>query len=147
MIYVDADACPVKDQIYRAAARYRMPVTIVANGFMRVPPEATLARVGDDPNAADDWIAERAGPGDVVLTADLPLAARVLDAGALCLDFRGGEFSADMIGDALASRDLHRYLRDLGELSGGPAAFSPRDRSRFASKLDAVLSRLARGSR
>ena len=147
MIYVDADACPVKEQIYRAAARYGMPVTIVANGYMRVPPEATLARVGDDPDAADDWIAERAGPGDVVLTADLPLAARALDAGALCLDFRGGEFSADMIGDALAARDLHRYLRDLGELSGGPSAFSPRDRSRFASKLDAVLGRLARGAR
>jgi uncharacterized protein YaiI (UPF0178 family) len=147
MIYVDADACPVKEQIYRAAARYRMPVTVVANGFMRVPPEATLARVGDDPDAADDWIAARAGPGDVVLTADLPLAARALDAGAICLDFRGGEFSADMIGGALASRDLHRYLRDLGELSGGPPAFSPRDRSRFASKLDAVLNRLARGAR
>jgi uncharacterized protein len=147
MIYVDADACPVKEQIYRAAARYGMPVTIVANGFMRVPPEATLVRVGDDPDAADDWIAARAGPGDVVLTADLPLAARALDAGALCLDFRGGEFSEDMIGDALASRDLHRYLRDLGELSGGPSAFSQRDRSRFASKIDAVLSRLARGAR
>jgi uncharacterized protein YaiI (UPF0178 family) len=147
MIYVDADACPVKDQIYRAAARYRLPVTLVANGFMRVPDGVTLARVGDDPNAADDWIAERAGTGDVVLTADIPLAARVLEAGARCLDFRGGEFSLDSIGDALAARDLHRYLRDLGELSGGPAAFSSRDRGRFASKLDAVLSRVARERR
>jgi uncharacterized protein YaiI (UPF0178 family) len=144
MIYVDADACPVKEQIYRAAARYHLPVTLVANGFMRVPDGVTLVRAGDDPDAADDWIAAHAGAGDVVLTADIPLAARVLDAGARCLDFRGGEFSLDSIGDALAARDLHRYLRDLGELSGGPAAFSPRDRSRFASRLDAVLSRVAR---
>ena len=144
MIYVDADACPVKEQIYRAAARYRLPVTVVANGYMRVPPEATLARVGGDPDAADDWIAERAGAGDLVITADIPLAARALAAGSACLDFRGGEFSERSIGDALAARDLHRYLRDMGELTGGPAAFSPRDRSRFASKLDAVLTRLTR---
>ncbi|MCC6627039.1 MAG: YaiI/YqxD family protein [Chloroflexi bacterium] len=147
MIYVDADACPVKDQIYRAAARYRLPVTLVANGLMRVPDGVALMRVGGDPNAADDWIAEHASAGDVVLTADIPLAARVLEAGARCLDFRGGEFSLDSIGDALAARDLHRYLRDLGELSGGPAAFSARDRGRFASKLDAVLSRVAREAR
>ena len=146
MIYVDADACPVKEQIYRAADRYGVPVTLVANGAVRVPPGVTLVRVGVDPNAADDWIAARAGAGDVVITADIPLAARVLDAGALCLDFRGGEFSPRTIGDALAARDLHRYLRDLGELSGGPSAFSPRDRSRFASKIDAVLSRLARAT-
>ena len=80
-------------------------------------------------------------------TADIPLAARVLEAGALCVDFRGGEFSLDSIGDMLAGRELHRYLRDMGELSGGPSAFSPRDRSRFASKIDAVLSRLARAAR
>ena len=148
MIYVDADACPVKEQIYRAAARYRLPVTVVANGWLRVPPTGvTLVRVGDDPNAADDWIAARAGAGDVVITADIPLAARVLDAGAVCLDFRGGEFSSRTIGDAVAMRELHRYLRDLGELPGGPAAFSPRDRSRFASKLDAVLARLTREAR
>ena len=144
IIYVDADACPVKEQIYRAAGRYRLPVTVVANGYMRVPPEVTLARVGGDPEAADDWIAERAGAGDLVITADIPLAARALAAGATCLDFRGGEFSERSIGDALAARDLHRYLRDMGELTGGPAAFSPRDRSRFASKLDAVLTRLTR---
>ena len=147
MIYVDADACPVKDQIYRAAARYTLPVTIVANGYMRVPDSVTLVRVGENPDAADDWIAERATTGDVVLTADIPLAARVLEAGAWCLDFRGGEFSLDTIGDLLASRDLHRYLRDLGELGGGPSAFSPRDRSRFSSKLDAVLNRVGRERR
>ena len=148
MIYVDADACPVKEQIYRAAARYGLPVTVVANGFMRVPPAGVeLVLVGPAPDAADDWIAARARAGDLVLTADVVLAARALEAGAACLDFRGGEFSQRTIGDAVAARDLHRYLRDLGELSGGPPAFSPRDRSRFASKLDAVLNRLQRAAR
>jgi hypothetical protein len=145
VIYVDADACPVKEQIYRAAARYRQPVTLVANGGLRLPSTgAVLIQVGPDPNAADDWIAERAGPGDLVITADLPLAARALDAGALAIDFRGGEFTPSAIGEALAARDLHRFLREMGELTGGPAAFSARDRGRFASKLDAVLNRLAR---
>ena len=148
VIYVDADACPVKEQVYRAAARHGVPVVVVANGFMRVPPVgAELVMVGGEPDAADDWIAARAGAGDLVVTADIPLAARVLERGAACLDFRGGEFSPRTIGDAVAARELHRYLRDLGELTGGPAAFSPRDRSRFASKLDAVLSRLAREAR
>ncbi len=146
MIYVDADACPVKDLIYRAAARYRLPVTVVANGGLTIPPGVTLVRVGSAPDAADDWIAERVAPGDLVLTADIPLAARALTAAALCLDFRGGEFTADHIGDALASRELHRYLRDLGDVAGlrGPAALTPRDRARFTSKLDATLNRLAR---
>ena len=147
MIYVDADACPVKEQIYKAAARYAMPVTLVANGGMRVPDAGvTLVRVGGDPDAADDWIAERAGPGDVVITADLPLAGRALEAGALAVDFRGGEFAAHSIGDALAARELHRYLRGMGEVTGGPAAFSAKDRARFASRLDAALSRLARAA-
>jgi hypothetical protein len=144
MIYVDADACPVKEQIYRAAERRRAPVTLVAAGGMRAPAFVRLVRVGNDPDAADDWIAARAGVGDLVLTADIPLAARVLEAGAVCLDFRGGEFRLDAIGDALAARDLHRYLRDLGEMGGGPPAFTARDRGRFASKLDAALQRLAR---
>ena len=146
MIYVDADACPHKDLIYRAAARHGLEVTVVANGGLRVPPGVTLARVGAEPDAADDWIAARVAPGDLVLTADIPLAARTLAAGARCLDFRGGEFTADRIGDALAARDLLRYLRDLGDPAAlrGPAALTPRDRSRFASALDAALSRLAR---
>lgn len=147
VIYVDADACPVKDLIYRAAARYALPVTAVANGHLNVPPGVTLARVGNAPDAADDWIAARVAPGDLVLTADIPLAQRALAAGARCLDFRGGEFTADRIGDAMAARDLHRYLRDLGDPAAlrGPAALTPRDRARFASTLDATLSRLARG--
>src|SRR5688572_23806579 len=95
MIYVDADACPYKDLIYRAAARYQLGVTVVANGRLHVPPGVTLARVGSEPDAADDWIAERVTTGDLVLTADIPLAARALAAGARCLDFRGGEFTSD----------------------------------------------------
>lgn len=146
MIYVDADACPYKDLIYRAAARYGLAVTVVANGGLSVPPGVTLARVGAEPDAVDDWIAARVGPGDLVLTADIPLAARTLAAGARCLDFRGGEFTKDHIGDALAARDLLRQLRDMGDPAAlrGPAPLTPRDRSRFASTLDAAFSRLAR---
>lgn len=146
-IYVDADACPVKELIYRAAARHSLPVTAVANGYLNVPPGVTLVRVGNAPDAADDWIAERVATGDLVITADIPLAARTLTAGGRCIDFRGGEFTADRIGDALALRDLNRYLRDLGTGAtlAGPATFTPRDRSRFASRLDATLTRMARG--
>lgn len=144
-IYVDADACPVKEQIYRAAARLQVPVTVVANGPMRVPAVGVaIVRVGAEPDAADDWIAARVAAGDLLVTADIPLAARALAAGAACLDFRGGEFTSRRIGDALAERELHRHLRELGELPGGPPAFSPRDRSRFASKIDATLNRLLR---
>jgi uncharacterized protein YaiI (UPF0178 family) len=145
-VYLDADACPVKDLIYRAALRYGLPLTVVANGQLRVPDGVTFVRVGGAPDAADDWIAERTVAGDLVLTADIPLAARALTAGALSLDFRGGEFTANRIGDALAMRDLQRYLRDLGDPAAhrGPSAYTPRDRAHFASKLDATLSRLAR---
>lgn len=148
MIYLDADACPVKEQVYRVAARYRVPVTVVANTPLRVPPQsgldATVVVVPGSPDAADDWIAERAAPGDLVLTADIPLAARVVPTGVRCLDFRGGEYHPDRIGDALATRDLNAYLRSLGLPTAGPPAFSPRDRARFASTLDNVVSKLAR---
>lgn len=148
MIYLDADACPVKEQVYRVAARYKVPLTVVANGSLRIPSQpgltARLQVVPGAPDAADDWIAERAGPGDLVLTADIPLAARVIDAGARCLDFRGGEFHPNRIGDALASRDLNAHLRSMGMITSGPTAFSPRDRGRFASALDAAVGKLAR---
>jgi len=146
-IYLDADACPVKEQVYRVAARYGMPVAVVANAPLRVPPQAgvELVVVPGGIDAADDWIAERARPGDLVLTADIPLAARVVEAGVRCLDFRGGEFSPSRVNEAVASRDLNAYLRSLGLPSSGPAGFSPRDRSRFASALDAAVSKLARG--
>jgi len=148
MIYLDADACPVKDQVYRVAARYGVPLTVVANARLRIPEltnlTAELVVVPGSPDAADDWIAERAVGGDLVLTADIPLAARVIETGARCLDFRGNEFHPSRIGDALASRDLNVYLRTMGLMTGGPTAFSPRDRSRFASLLDAAVGKLAR---
>lgn len=148
MIYLDADACPVKDQVYRVAARYGVPLTVVANARLRIPEtmglNADLVVVPGSPDAADNWIAERAGAGDLVLTADVPLAARAIERGARCLDFRGAEFSPSRIGDALAARDLNAHLRSMGMVTGGPPAFSPKDRSRFASALDAAVGRLAR---
>ncbi len=145
-IYLDADACPVKDLIYRAAERYGVPLTVVANSALTVPAAVQFVRVASTPDAADDWIAEQIQAGDLILTADIPLAARALAIGASCLDFQGGEFTNDRIGDALAMRDLHRYLRDLGDeaaLRGAPA-YRPKDRARFASKLDATLNRLSK---
>jgi uncharacterized protein YaiI (UPF0178 family) len=148
MIYLDADACPVKEQVYKVAARYGVPLAVVANGPLRIPPQAglnaTLTVVPGSPDAADDWIADRAGAGDLVLTADIPLAARVIPNGARCLDFRGGEYSPNRIGDALASRDINAHLRSIGLITGGPPAFSPRDRSKFASLLDTAVGKLAR---
>ena len=145
-IYLDADACPVKEEVYRVSARYGVPLAVVANARLRTPsqPGVDLVVVGGDIDAADDWIAEHATAADVVLTADVPLAARVLRSGAICLDFRGGEYNPTRIGDALASRDLNAYLRSMGLPASGPPAFQPRDRSRFASKLDAVVGRAAR---
>jgi uncharacterized protein YaiI (UPF0178 family) len=148
MIFLDADACPVKDQIYRVAARYRMPVSVVANSALRVPQQVNLSAevivVPGSPDAADDWIAERAAPGDLVLTADIPLAARVIANDVRCLDFRGGEYNPNRIGDALASRDLNAHLRSIGMITGGPASFSQKDRGKFASTLDAAVSKMAR---
>ena len=149
-IYLDADACPVKEQVYRVAARYGVPLAVVANAPLRVPsqPGVELVVVPGGIDVADDWIAERAEAGDLVLTADVPLAARVVEAGARCLDFRGGEFTPSRVNDAVASRDLSAHLRALGLPTSGPAAFSPKDRSRFASALDSAVSReKAKGAR
>lgn len=147
-IYLDADACPVKDVVYRVAARYGLPLKVVANGYLRIPDiaglSAEMVTVPGAPDAADDWIAEHAVKGDLVLTADIPLAARVIGNDVRCLDFRGGEYNPSRIGDALAARDLNAYLRSIGEITGGPSGFTPRDRSRFASTLDAAVGRLAR---
>ena len=147
-IYLDADACPVKDQVYRVAERYHVPVLVVSNSPLRVPaqPGVQLVVVPGGIDAADDWIAERAAPGDVVLTADIPLAARVLEQGVRCLDFRGGEFSPSRVGEAVAARDLNAYLRSMGMPGSGPPTFSQRDRSRFASKLDSAVSQLRRAA-
>jgi uncharacterized protein len=132
-IYVDADACPVKDEIYRVAARYAIPVTVVANGFIRVPQDPLIERVaaGAGMDAADDWIAERAGTGDIVVTADIPLASRCVKAGAEVLSPTGRAHTEDSMGMTLAVRNLMHDLRSAGEVTRGPRPFSPRDRSAF----------------
>ncbi len=144
-IYIDADACPVKDEVYRVARRYGLSVQVVANAPLRVPAGplvALVVRAGF--GAADDWIAEQAGPGDVVITADIPLAARCLDKGARVLGPRGEPFTENDIGSALAMRDLLGDLRQGGAVTGGPAPMTPRDRSRFLSKLDEMLNAVLR---
>ncbi|MDQ3539993.1 MAG: YaiI/YqxD family protein [Chloroflexota bacterium] len=140
-IYLDADACPVKEHVYRVAARFGVPLKVVSGARLRVPaqPGTEAVAAGSGVDAADDWIAERATAGDVVLTADIPLAARVLRSGAECLDFRGEPFRAERIGDMLASRDLNAYLRSMGMTGSQPKAYSDRDRGRFASRLDALV--------
>ncbi len=145
-IYVDADACPVKDEVYRVAKRYDLEVFVVANQGMQTPEQGrvTFVRVDDGFDAADDWIAERATTGDVVVTSDIPLAARCIERGAHALDSKGKEFKESTIGSALASREMLAELREMGLDSGGPKAFEPRDRSRFLGKLDEILQRIKR---
>ena len=140
-VYVDADACPVKDEVYRAAGRYGLRVAVVANAPLRVPANdwvELVVRPGF--GAADDWIAGQAGPGDIVVTADIPLAARCLEAGARVLDAKGRPFTDNDIGAALATRELMEGLRQSGAVTGGPAPMTPRDRSRFLSKLDETVN-------
>jgi uncharacterized protein len=148
-IYVDADACPVKDEIYRIAARHRLPVTVVAAGFIRVPQDPLIERIaaGSGMDAADDWIAERAGPGAIVVTADVPLASRCVKAGATAIAPNGRPFSEDAIGMTLAVRNLMHDLRSAGEVTGGPRPFAPKDRSAFLSALDQAIRRLQRDQR
>jgi len=146
-IYVDADGCPVKQEVYRVAKRYGLRVKLVSNSWMRVPEEPwlELIRVGEALDAADDWIVEHVSEGDIVISGDIPLAARCLEKGARVLDPRGRVFSEDSIGEALASRELMSWLRDLGTVTGGPAAFEPRDRSRFLQRLDELIQAIRRG--
>ena len=148
MLLVDGDACPVKDEIYVVATRYGVGVALVANARLQVPPGfgVQMIVVDETPDAADDWIAENARRGDVVVTADIRLAARCLAAGALVLGTDGRPFSEDSIGGAVATRDLNAYLRETGAGSGGPRALTPRDRSRFESKLDELVQRSLRAS-
>src|SRR3990167_7768082 len=148
-IYVDADACPVKAEIYRVAERYGLKVYVVSNSYINVPRDPRIERVvvGDGFDAADDWIAERAGPGDIVVTADIPLADRSLKAGAAAIGSTGIAFTTSSIGMAMASRELMSHLRAMGEMTGGPKPMSPRDRSRFLSTLDETVQKLRRASR
>jgi len=146
MILVDADACPVKDEIYVVATRYGVGVALVANARLHVPAGFGVKMIVVDgaPDAADDWIAGEARPGDVVVTTDIPLAARCLAAGALVLGTDGRPFTEDSIGGALATRDLKAHLREAGTHSGGPRALTARDRSRFESKLHEMVQRSLR---
>ncbi len=140
-IYVDADACPVKDEVYKVARRYQMRVAVVANAPLRVPADLLVELVVCPGfGAADDWIAERAGAGDVVVTADIPLAARCLAKGARVLDPKGRPFRDNDIGAALATRDLMDELRQSGIVTGGPAPMTAKDRSRFLGKLDELVT-------
>lgn len=144
---VDADACPVKSEIARVAARHGAAVTFVARSRMTLPSGPALELVVVPPghlDAADDWIAERAGPGDVVVTSDLPLAGRCLARGARVVAPNGRVFTEDAIGDALAGRELMAHLREIGTATGGPRPFAARDRSRFLHAFDEALRRAAR---
>ena len=145
-IYIDADACPVKPEIYRVAERHRLRVFVVANSFMMVPREPWIERVivSDGFDAADNWIAERASRGSIVITADIPLADRCLKAGADVIGPTGRPFTDASIGMALATRDMMEDLRAMGTASGGPKPFSPKDRSAFLQALDVAVQRLKR---
>ncbi len=146
-IYIDADACPVKDEAVRVAERYGLPIHFVANSYMRLPEGPLVNRVivNDGPDAADDWIAERATPSDIVVTADIPLASRCLKAGAKVIGPTGKPFTDANIGTALAMRDLSRHLRETGESKGYNASFSRVDRSRFLQAIDHAVQSLKRG--
>jgi uncharacterized protein YaiI (UPF0178 family) len=145
-IFVDADACPVKPEVYRVASRYHLEVTLVANSRMRFPDEPGIALVvvkgGVD--AADDWIAEHVGLHDIVITADIPLASRCLKGGAWALGPTGKLFTERNIGQAVATRDLLTELRGAGEVTGGPPPLAERDRSRFLQELDGVIQSIRR---
>uniref|UniRef100_UPI003F74690A YaiI/YqxD family protein n=1 Tax=Algihabitans albus TaxID=2164067 RepID=UPI003F74690A len=146
-VYVDADACPVKAEVYRVAERYGLKVYLVANDIMSVPrdqPNVELVVVSDRFDAADDWIAERAGPAAIVVTNDVPLASRCVKAGAYALAPNGRVFSPDSVGMSLAVRNLMQDLRASGEVTGGPPPFSKKDRSAFLSALDLAVTRLRR---
>ena len=145
-IFIDADACPVKREVYRVAGRYGLDVTLVANSWMRIPAERGIALkvVGDELDAADDWIAEHVQPDDIVITADIPLASRCLKEGAHVIGSAGKPFTKENIGDAVATRDLMSDLRGAGELTGGPPPLGKRDRSRFLQKLDQVVQSIRR---
>jgi hypothetical protein len=150
-LFIDADACPVKQEVYRVAERHALKgaaikVYVVTNSPIAVPREEMIQRVvvGSGMDEADNWIAERAGAGAIVVTADVPLASRAVKAGAEAIAPNGRAFTADSIGMTLATRNLMDSLRSAGEITGGPKPFSPRDRSSFLSALDQAIVRLKR---
>ena len=145
-IFVDADACPVKPEVYRVAERYALKVYVVANSFMNVPRSDMIERVivTQGPDVADDWIVERAGAADIVITADIPLAGRCVKKGATVIGPTGKPFDENSIGMALATRDLMTDLRSAGATTRGPPPLSRQDVSRFLSALDLAVTRLKR---
>jgi uncharacterized protein YaiI (UPF0178 family) len=142
-LYIDADACPVKDEAFRVAQRYMLHSHVVSNSFIRLPASPLIHSVVVDagPDAADDWIAQRCGPGDIVVTQDIPLAKRALDAGAQAIGITGKPYTADSIGSALAGREIAEHLRSIGAATSGPKPFSAADRSRFLQALDAAVQK------
>jgi uncharacterized protein YaiI (UPF0178 family) len=145
-IFVDADACPVKQEVYRVAKRYGLDVTLVANSWMRVPNQRGIALqvVGAAADAADDWIVEHVQPNDIVITLDVPLANRCLRGGARVISSMGKQFTGDNIGEIVAMRDLLSELRGAGVITGGPPPLTQRDRSRFLHQLDTVIQSVRR---
>jgi len=145
-IFVDADACPVKDEVVRVAERHATPVLMVSNSWMRRSDHPLVQQhsVPNDPDAADDWIVERVTGRDVVITSDIPLAARCVAKGAIVLRPNGRSLDQDSISMAVAMRDLHTHLRETGEITKGPAAFQKQDRSRFLDALETALQAIKR---
>lgn len=148
-IFIDADACPVKDETYKVAARYGLKVFVVSNSFIQIPASPLIERriVDAGPDVADDWIASEVVPGDVVVTNDIPLADRVLKAGGAAIAPNGRAFTADSIGSALAQRSIMEHIRSTGEITGGPRPFAGADRSRFLQALDEAVNRERRRRR
>jgi uncharacterized protein len=148
-IHVDADACPVKEEVFRVARRHGLRVHVVANGRLGIPkdPLFELVLVSGRFDAADDWIVEHATTQDIVVTSDIPLADRCLKKGARVLDPKGRVFTEDSIVDAMASREISAFLRDMGELGGGPKPYLPKDRSRFLNTLENLIQALMKQER
>lgn len=145
-LFIDADACPVKDEVYRVAERYGLSVFVVSNGWINTRRAPWIEQVVVDagPDIADDWIAERAVTGDIVITSDIPLADRCLKAGAQALKPNGQSFTPDSIGSALAGRLVGEHMRSMGLPTSGPPPFGPKDRSAFLQALDTAVVRARR---
>ncbi len=140
-IYIDADGCPVKDEVYKVAGRYQLKIFVVANKPMKIPfdPRIQMIVVPGEFDAADDWIVENIQPDDIAITIDIPLADRCLKKKAKALGYKGSEFTEDSIGDAVATRELMARLREMGEIKGGPAPMDKKDRSQFLSQFDRII--------
>ncbi len=147
-IYIDADACPVKDETYKVAARYKLKVFVVANSYINIPlsPLIEMVQVSGGFDAADDWIVERAEKGDIVITTDILLADRCIKNAVRVLGHKGVEFTEDNIGSAVAQRELMENLRHMGEMGGGPKPMQKQDRSHFLGKLDQIIQAIRKSS-